>query len=343
MTRRLSVVLLNLGGPDSPAAVRPFLFNLFNDRAIIGVPQPFRWVLAQLVSRLREQTAKNIYAQMGGASPLGRETEAQRLALSAALSAITPGDMVQVVIAMRYWRPFTVDAAKMVEAFKPDDVVLLPLYPQYSTTTTGSSRQAWADAYRGSGQIHAVCCYPTNSGFIEAHVRAIRKILTEHSLNSLRLVFSAHGLPEKVIKGGDPYQSQIERTAKSVADQLGARDWIVSYQSRVGPMKWLGPSTLEIIDQAGRESKGVIIVPIAFVSEHSETLVELDRDYRDHAKNAGVPVYLRVPAIGIDPRYINALAEMVIAAAAGDEVSSQSTRCGSEHRECPLQRCAKAA
>jgi ferrochelatase len=335
--RRISVVLFNLGGPDRLASVRPFLFNLFNDRAIISLRQPLRWLLAQLISRMRERTAIEIYRQMGGGSPLLAETEVQRQALEVAL-AQSLDCAVQVVVAMRYWRPFTKDAALAVARFHPTQVVLLPLYPQFSTTTTGSSLGAWRRAYHGSGEVRAVCCYPEDEAFIDAHVKVIEDTLGDtHTLSALRLIFSAHGLPERVILAGDPYQDQIERTAKRVADRLGAPDWVVSYQSRVGPLKWIGPSTLETLEQAGQEAKGVLVVPIAFVSEHSETLVELDVEYRELAEEAGVPVYVRAPAIGSDPSYIRGLAQMAAQRLTGPAVGPCSKPCPQTFSQCPFR------
>jgi ferrochelatase len=337
MSPRISVVLFNLGGPDSLRSVRPFLFNLFNDRAIIGVPQPLRWMLAQLISRLREKTATEIYRHMGGASPLVAETEAQRSALERVLIE-GRGVQAQVVVAMRYWRPLTAEAAEAVKAFRPDHVVLLPLYPQFSTTTTGSSFDAWRRQYKGGGRVHAVCCYPEEEGFIEAHVDRILEVAGgREALGSLRVIFSAHGLPERVVAGGDPYQDQIERTSAKVAAALGAPDWRVSYQSRVGPLKWIGPTTLETLEEAGREGRGVVVVPIAFVSEHSETLVELDLEYREAARECGVPRYLRAPAIGGHEAYINLLASMALCASREDGVRPQGSPCRETFGRCPFR------
>jgi len=337
MTQRVSVVLFNLGGPDSLKAVRPFLFNLFNDKAIISLPQPLRWCLAQLISRIRARTAVEIYAQMGGASPLVAETEAQRAALQSVLESRLDGG-VQTVVAMRYWKPLTRDAARAVKAFAPDHIVLLPLYPQFSTTTTGSSVKAWRAQYDGPGQVHTVCCYPEDPDFVAAHVAKIEEVLAGRSLSELRLIFSAHGLPEKVINEGDPYQSQVERTAKRVAEAAGALDWVVCYQSRVGPLKWIGPSTVETLQKAGSEGIGVVVVPIAFVSEHSETLVELDLEYSEVAEKAGVPIYLRAPAIGEQARYIEALARITQDALLESEVHSQAAPCHERFAQCPFRK-----
>ena len=344
MNRKIAVVLFNLGGPDSLKAVRPFLFNLFNDQAIIGLPQPFRWLAATLISTLRRRTAQEIYAHMGGSSPLLGETEAQRRDLDAALTARFPDDEILVTIAMRYWRPFIAEAAGTVQRFNPDDVVLLPLYPQYSTTTTGSSFRAWREAYHGPGRVHAVCCYPEQGGLVAAHARKIEQALTAWGGSEpLRLIFSAHGLPEKIVAAGDPYPHQVQRTAAALARELGAQDWRVCYQSRVGPMAWIGPSTIETLQEAGRDKIGVVVVPIAFVSEHSETLVELDLDYRDLAIRAGVPVYLRAAAIGVEDRYIDALATMTAEALGDSGVFAGAISCREQFSKCPFQQMRSAA
>ena len=338
--RRVAVVLFNLGGPDSLKAVRPFLFNLFADPAIIDLPAVARLPLAALISTVRDKSAQANYAQMGGASPLLAETKSQAGALAAALAALSPNDVTEVFVAMRYWRPFTAETAAAVAAFAPDEIVLLPLYPQFSTTTTGSSLAEWAKVYRGPGRSRSVCCYPTLDGVIGAHVAKIEAAWAQAgSPAGLRLLFSAHGLPEKVVQGGDPYASQIEAMAAAIALRLGDRfgDWRVCYQSRVGPMKWLGPSTLEAIGAAAEDGQGVLIVPIAFVSEHVETLVELDRDYAEQAERLGCAPYVRVPALGIEPAFIDALAGLALRAVGenGTVMAGSEFRCAAEWGKCP--------
>ena len=318
--RRIAVVLFNLGGPDGPAAVQPFLFNLFNDPAILEVPAILRWTLATLISRGRTKSATANYALMGGGSPLMPETLRQATALETALAASLGDAEIKIVIAMRYWAPFSGEAAKAVADFAPDEIVLVPLYPQYSASTTGSSLKAWHEAYRGKGQVHALCCYPTLAGFVEAHASRIEEAWTQAgSPEGVRLLFSAHGLPERMVQRGDPYESQIEATAAAVAQRLGPRwrDWRVCYQSRVGPMKWLGPSTLDAIETATGEGLGVVIAPIAFVSEHVETLVELDHDYAAKASALGCPAYVRVPALGIEAAFVAGLAGAITRAVNG--------------------------
>jgi protoporphyrin/coproporphyrin ferrochelatase len=307
---KLAIVLFNLGGPDGPKAVRPFLFNLFKDPAIIGAPAFVRYPLAALISTTREKSAQANYDRMGGGSPILPETTRQAQALQASLSALRPQDEVKVFIAMRYWKPFTQETAAEVAAFGPDEIVLLPLYPQFSTTTSGSSLKAWNKTYKGSGRTRTICCYPVTEGVITAHVNQIRATWEAAGRpTNIRLLFSAHGLPEKIIEAGDPYQVQVEASAAAIAAQLPEfTDWRISYQSRVGPLKWIGPSTDAEIRKAGEEGIGVLIDPIAFVSEHIETLVELDHEYGELAHEVGCAPYLRAPALGTTPAFIDALA-----------------------------------
>lgn len=334
---RIAVVLFNLGGPDSLKAVRPFLRNLFSDPAIIGAPAPVRWALAELISRQRERSARANYALMGGASPLMGETAAQAAALAGRLAEMRPEDQVRVFVAMRYWAPLTETAAAEVAAFEPDEVVLLPLYPQYSTTTTASSLAAWRAAYTGGGQLRTVCCYFDDAHWAEAHARRIREAWTAAgSPAPVRLLFSAHGLPERIAQSGDPYQWQVEQSCAKVAAALGGDwDWRVCYQSRVGPLKWIGPSTVEALEAAASDGVGAIVDPVAFVSEHVETLVELDRDYAEVAARLGVEPYIRAPALGTDEAFIEGLATLTLAALGRDGAGPGAggcpaglTRCG---------------
>jgi len=336
-----AVVLFNLGGPDTPEAVEPFLFNLFNDPAIIGAPGPIRWALAKFISSRRAPKAQGIYAEIGGGSPLLANTERQAGALGAAL-----GEGWRVFIAMRYWHPMADQTARAVAAWHPDKVVLLPLYPQYSTTTSGSSLADWARAARRAGvgaEASTVCCYPTHPALIAAQAKLIRPLLLEAAeAGKPRLLLSAHGLPKKVVAKGDPYQRQVEATAEAVVGALGIAglDWQVCYQSRVGPLAWIGPYAEAEIARAGRDKVPLVVAPIAFVSEHSETLVELDRTYRDLALGAGVPRYRRVPALAEHPDFIACLATL-----AREAADRQGVACARGASPCPKDRarCALAA
>jgi ferrochelatase len=306
---RIAVVLFNLGGPDGPEAVRPFLENLFSDPAIIRVPWIVRRPLAALIARTREASAIDNYALMGGGSPIVPETEAQAAALRVSLTKRLPDAEIEVFIAMRYWRPLTEDTAKAVAAFKPDRIVLTPLYPQFSTTTSGSSLNAWTKAYKGPGSTHGLCCWYDNQGLIEGHAERILDTWKAAGEPRVRLLFSAHGLPEQIADSGDPYQGQIEATCAAIAARLGEGwDWQICYQSRVGPLKWIGPATPEAIRWAVRDGVGVLIDPVAFVSEHIETLVELDVEYAELAEALGASVYLRAPVVGEGWTFIDGLA-----------------------------------
>jgi ferrochelatase len=338
---KLAVVLFNLGGPDSLKAVRPFLFNLFRDPAIISLPAVARYPLAALISTTREKTAQANYALMGGRSPLLPETEAQAAALEAQLRA--RGQDAKVFIAMRYWTPFTHETAQAVAEYAPDEIVLLPLYPQFSTTTSGSSLKEWRRVYRGPGRSRAVGCYPTAPGLAEAYAAEIRKVWEtwrrpewDQKPADVRLLFSAHGLPQKVVDGGDPYAAQVEATAAAVAALLPEfTDWRVSYQSRVGRLKWLEPSTEDALREVAADRKGVIVCPIAFVSEHVETLVELDSEYGELAEHLKIHPYLRSRTPGVQPSFISTLADAVSEALGRGGVNPYGPwRCGAEHGKC---------
>lgn len=339
--RRIAIVLFNLGGPDGPKAVRPFLRNLFADPAIITAPAIVRLPLAAFIARIRERSAIANYAMMGGGSPILAETSAQAAALEAAVSASMPDAAVKTFIAMRHWHPLTGEAARAVAQFRPTDVVLCPLYPQFSTTTTGSSLAAWKKHYRGPGVVRTICCWYDNEGLIQGHVERILATWTAAGRPKVRLLFSAHGLPERVVEAGDPYQWQVEATCAAIAARLGESwDWTICYQSRVGPLKWLGPTTPDAILAAARDGLGVLIDPVAFVSEHIETLVELDRDYAELASEAGVEPYLRAPVVGIQEVFISGLRAAVERAlrhpgarADGQVCPATFGRCGRERKE----------
>ena len=337
--RRIAVVLFNLGGPDDAASVKPFLFNLFNDPAIIGLPGLLRTAVARLISSRREASAQANYALMdfGGGSPLLAETRQQAAALEARLAEALPGDAVRAFIAMRYWNPLTEAAAVEVAAFAPDEIVLLPLYPQFSTTTSQSSLKAWNTTYAGPGQARTVCCYPQGPGWIEAQAAGIRAALEEAGDRPVRVLFSAHGIPEKLVAKGDPYQEQVEATVAAVVARLGPIDWAICYQSRVGPLKWLGPSTPDAIAKAGRDGVGAVVVPVAFVSEHIETLVELDIEYGELAHQLGVSPYLRTPAVGVAAPFIRTLADAVQGALLRHGVAPYGPGCRGKWKACPFQ------
>ena len=331
---KLGIVLFNLGGPDSPEAVEPFLRNLFSDPAIISLPGLLRLPLARFIAWRRAPLARAIYAHIGGRSPILAETERQARALEVALNG--PQLEAKAVIAMRCWHPFSDQAAASLKAFGAERIVLLPLYPQFSTTTSASSLKDWTRAARKAGLTAAttrVCCYPGNAGFIAAAAANVRAAMENPQTGvPYRLLLSAHGLPKRTIARGDPYQWQVEQTARALVDALGIKglDWSICYQSRVGPLKWLEPSTDAEIRRAGQDGKGVIVAPIAFVSEHSETLVELDIEYGKLAREAGVPDYRRAATVSAGGAFIEGLADLVRKAVADGVTVSDG-----EGRICP--------
>lgn len=340
---KLAIVLFNLGGPDSPEAVEPFLRNLFSDPDIIALPALLRLPLGRFIAKRRAPVAQKIYAHLGGRSPIFEETRAQADALEKALSQ--DGVQAKAFIAMRYWHPFSDGAAHAVKAFDPDRIVLLPLYPQYSTTTTASSLKEWTRAAKKAGldkPISRVCCYPWEPGFVAAAAGKIRAAMAGAPDNiSYRLLLSAHGLPKRTVQKGDPYQWQVEQCAGAIVKALAMPQLepVVCYQSRVGPLEWIGPSTDTEIARAGTDGKGVIVAPIAFVSEHSETLVELDIEYRRLADEKGVPDYRRAATVGADPDFIAGIAGLVRQA-----LEDKIVTCG-DGRICPttLKRCGYGA
>jgi len=331
-----AVILFNLGGPDKLDSVEPFLFNLFNDPAIISIPSFFRYPLAKFISKRRAPTAKNIYKEIGNKSPILELTTKQAKSLENNLSK--KGNY-KCFIVMRCWHPRASDVIKKVKEYNPDEIILLPLYPQYSASTSGSSINEWNDLCKKENyqiKTKTICCYPTENNFVKSHISLINKTLKSVENNNFKLIFSAHGLPESKIKKGDPYKWQVEETVKEIMLKIKNEnlDYIISYQSRVGPLKWIGPSTDEIIVQYSKEKKGIVIVPIAFVSEHSETLVELDIEYKKLAEKNGCAFYKRVPALGIEENFIEGLAELI---------SQQGTRgnfvssviCPNKYIKCP--------
>jgi ferrochelatase len=330
--RRVAVVLFNLGGPDNQEAVRPFLENLFMDPAILRVPSFVRPLLGRFIAKRRTPAAQANYAMIGGGSPLLELTQAQATALEAKLNAVADGVEYRCFVAMRYWHPFAAETVREVQAWGAEEQVLLPLYPQFSTTTSGSSMDDWGSACTKAGLTlpsTTLCCWHSDSAFAKATAAQVAAAYTlaRASLPAetpLRVLFSAHGLPEAIIKRGDPYQWQVEQTVAAVVAQLDqpsleprGLDHVVCYQSRVTPQKWIGPSTEAEIERAAHDKVAVLVCPIAFVSEHSETLVELDIEYREVAEKAGVPGYFRVPAQNSDPGFIAALAGLVQRSRAG--------------------------
>ena len=330
-----AVILFNLGGPDKLESVEPFLFNLFNDPAIISIPSIIRYPLAKFISKKRAPIAKNIYREIGNKSPILELTQAQAKSLE---NSLLKNGNYKCFVVMRCWHPRAVDIIKEVKEYNPEEIVLLPLYPQYSASTSGSSIKEWNDLCKKENfniKTKTICCYPSENNFLESHATLIKKTIKNLDKN-FKLLFSAHGLPENKIKKGDPYQWQVEQTVQGIMSRLKEEnlDYIISYQSRVGPLKWIGPSTDEVIIKYSREKKGIVIVPVAFVSDHSETLVELDIEYKKLAEKNGCSFYKRVPALGIEENFIKGLTELVLKKETkGNFVSS--VMCPVKYKKCP--------
>ena len=336
-----AIILFNLGGPDKIENVEPFLFNLFNDPAILNLPTFLRYPLAKLISNRRAPVAKKIYEELGGASPILKLTKEQSDALEKKINQDQKIDEYKCFIVMRCWHPRAEQVIKEVQFFNPEEVILMPLYPQYSAATSGSSIKEWKDVCKKNQykvKTSTICCYPTDQNFVKAHTKEILKKIKD--LKNFKLIFSAHGLPEKNIKKGDPYQWQVEQSVKKIVEELNIEnlDWILSYQSRVGPLKWIGPSTEDIIIENSKIGKHIVLVPIAFVSEHSETLVELDIEYKELADANGCKNYTRVPALGTNEDFIKTMSDLIIKKNEyefNDGLYPPKIQCPLEFKKCP--------
>lgn len=371
--KKIAVICLNLGGPDSKNAIKPFLMNFFMDKNIIRLPIPFRCFVAALISNKRtKREAGESYHELGDKSPLLENTKAQAAALEESLNESGKGEF-KTFVCMRYWHPMAPQVVREVRDWGADEIVLLPFYPQYSTTTTRSSLQVWEKSCFEAGYekpTTTICCYPKNEGYAQASVDNIVKAYKEAEKKTgrpPRVLFSAHGLPESVIKDGDPYQWQCEQSAQVIAERLsetlensphlnpppsGGRkersegggansslDWSICYQSRVGPQKWIGPSTEEALKKAAEDKVPVIVYPHAFTQEHVETLVEIEIEYREMAEEWGVPYFSGVKTVGEHPAFIGGLREMVLSRMMKGDVAPDTGEnlCGSDFCRCAMK------
>lgn len=343
--KKTAIVLFNLGGPDGKSSVKPFLFNLFNDKYIITLPKILRYLVACFISSRREKTAQEIYAHLGNKSPILDETEAQANSLEKFLQKSSDIDY-KVFICMRHWHPMSNEVVKDIVVFNPNEVILLPLYPQFSTTTTLSSIEDFFNKIQKKLPdilYKTICCYPKDKTFIQSHVDLISQAMEKiNDKNNCRILFSAHGLPKKIIESGDPYQWQVENTVQSIIEELpfSQINYKISYQSRVGPLEWIGPNTEEEIEKAGKEQKELMVVPVAFVSEHSETLVELDIEYKAIADEHSIN-YVRVPTLSINNYFVESLKNIVINATNSESnflYSNEMKRlCPANYSKCPCK------
>lgn len=316
---RVGVLLLNLGGPDKLEDVRPFLFNLFADPEIIRLPAP--WMqkpLAWLISSLRAKKSQDNYKEIGGGSPLRQITEAQGNALAVKLKEL--GKDVKIYVGMRYWYPFTEEAIADIKKDNLDKLVVLPLYPQFSISTSGSSFRVLEEMWRQDNDLKnldytLIASWYDHPQYIAAMVDLIRQELSQfENPDSAHIFFSAHGVPQSYVKeAGDPYQKQIEECTRLIMEALDApNDHTLAYQSRVGPVEWLQPYTEDSLNELGEKGiKNLLVIPISFVSEHIETLQEIDIEYREIAEEAGITSFRRVPALNTHPIFIESLANLV--------------------------------
>jgi protoporphyrin/coproporphyrin ferrochelatase len=324
--KKIAIVLFQLGGPDSLEAIEPFLYNLFMDPDIVNFPGAFlaRKPLAKFISSRRSMKVAENYKQIGGKSPILDFTQKQAAALESMLRSRNIN--ATVFIAMRYWNPMTEGVASEIKFGGFEQLILLPLYPQFSQATTLSSMNEWKRQTKKQGCIvptRIVCCYPSQTLFIEALVENINSALAQfHKIASsdIDLIFSAHGVPLSYIKHGDPYQLQIEETVRSIVERgKWNSPYTLCYQSKVGPMKWLKPSLIETVEHlANKGRKHLLVIPVAFVTDHIETLHEINIDARRHAMAHGVQQFELTPALNDHPKFIQCLAELVQAQLASD-------------------------
>jgi len=316
-SRRVGVVLFQLGGPDTLAAIEPFLYNLFCDPDIIDFPfaRIGRKPLAKLISTTRARKVQHHYATIGGGSPIRRFTERQARALEAELTR--RGLDARCFVAMRYWHPFTGEAIAKLQAAHCDEVVLLPLYPHYSSTTTGSSLNEWQRLFRGDVPVHNVGSFYRHPMYLDAVIEKIEEALARfRAPERAQIVFSAHSIPMSVIAKGDPYQQQIEETVRLLMERGGwPNPHRLCYQSKVGASKWLQPSLHRTLhDLAAEKVREVCIVPVAFVSDHVETLGEIDHEAREEARRLGIAQFEMTAGLNDSPKFISALGQLVLEA-----------------------------
>ncbi|MBE8966083.1 ferrochelatase [Nostocales cyanobacterium LEGE 12452] len=317
---RVGVLLLNLGGPDKLEDVGPFLYNLFSDPEIIRLP--FRWLqkpLAWFIATRRTRTSQENYKQIGGGSPLRRITEAQGEALKEQLGSL--GQEVNIYVGMRYWHPYTEEAIAQITQDRVEHLVILPLYPQFSISTSGSSFRLLDKLWQEDPKLQpidytVIPSWYKQPGYLQAMAQLIAQELEQFpNPDEVHIFFSAHGVPKSYVEeAGDPYQMEIEECTALIMQTLNRPNaHTLAYQSRVGPVEWLQPYTEDALKELGAQGvKDLVVVPISFVSEHIETLQEIDIEYREVAEESGIHNFRRVPAPNTHPVFINALAELVI-------------------------------
>ena len=313
-SKNIAVILFQLGGPDSQDTVEPFLYNLFRDPDIINFPGSFlaRKPLAKLISTTRSKRVRQHYAEIGGGSPIRRLTMQQGRALEAGLRQHLSA---RAIVGMRYWHPNTEEAVASLLSAPFEELVLLPLYPHYSFATTGSSLKEWNRLYQANVPVHLIDHFFDHPDYIGAIVERVNGVLRQlPNPEEVELVFSAHGLPMALVERGDPYPQHIDATVRLVCE-LGAwqNPHILCYQSKVGPQKWLQPSLTGTIEKMAHEGiKRMLVIPISFLTEHIETLHEINIEAREHAESLGVSDFHMMPALNDSPLLIRALTDLVL-------------------------------
>jgi ferrochelatase len=314
-SRRVGIVLFQLGGPDTLEAIEPFLYNLFCDPDIIDFPfaRIGRKPLAKLISTTRARKVQHHYATIGGGSPIRRNTEQQSQALETELRS--RGVDAHCFVAMRYWHPFTREAIQQLHAAQCDEIVLLPLYPQHSSTTTGSSLNEWRRHFTDQTPVHCVGAFYRNTMYLDAVIEKVNEALARFpDPRRPEIVFSAHSIPMSIVEKGDPYRRQIEETVQLLAERGG---WTnpsrLCYQSKVGASRWLQPSLRQTLRQLANERvREMCVVPVAFVSDHVETLGEIDHEAREEAGKLGFAQFEMSAGLNDSPKFIQALGQIVL-------------------------------
>lgn len=316
MGKKVAVILFNQGEPDCLDAVKPYIFNKFYDPALLTVANPFRWMMAKSIAHQSAPKARNIFRKSRDKPLLMNDIQNKQIKLDAYLSELS-NDEFKCFSFMRYWKPFAKEILDEVKEFLPDEIILVPLYPQYSITTTGSALIEWNRQVKKKKieiPFRVIKDYPENDFFIDSIVDLINEKLKSIKLNDYRLLFSAHGIPKRTIESGDPFQSQVEKTTVAIQKKLHKLelDIVTCYQRLIGPLEQQGPLIEDEIERAGSDNKNIIIVPISFISECSETLVELDIKYKEVAEKEGIKDYIRINTVQDNDQFILGLANLIM-------------------------------
>jgi len=332
MSKKIAVVLLNLGGPQNLGQVKEFLFSLFYDKYILNYPNPIRWLLAFIISTARKKKSQKIYQFLGGKSPIVDETKKQAEELQTILNK-EKENKYKVFICMRHSAPGIHNLEKEIKEWQPQEIIGIPLYPQLSYTTTHSAINSIKNKFKN---IKFIGCFYNEPLFIKSQVKLIRQAIDKSEIKNSIIIFSAHGLPVKIIEKGDPYQSQVEKTVELVVHQLPKIKYIITYQSKIGKTKWLEPSTDQKIKETCKKKLDIILFPISFVSENSKTLVELDIEYAKIAEKQNVK-YFRVQTVRIEKEFIECLKSLVLIALKQNKQITSATgerTCDKKFKQC---------